>query len=126
MEHSWTAIACGAVSYGLSVRDVREGIAPSGSGTVGSRIARFSYGVSADEPFLPGLHPSNKMYYSPLTGSFWCRGRMQWFVKMVSFEPTLQGVSVDRYIAIVLMMQLLKQGLHRMNGSQTARILKSN
>lgn len=78
---AWSAIACGAVSYGLSVRDVREGFAPAGSGTVGSRLARFSYGVTASEPFFPGLHPSNKMYFSPLTGSFWCRGRMQWFVK---------------------------------------------
>lgn len=77
---AWIAIALGAVSYGLSMRQVREGILPSGSGIVGSRVARFSYGISADEPFIPGLHPANKMYYSPLSGGFWCRGRMQWFV----------------------------------------------
>lgn len=105
MESSWTAIARGAVSYGLSVREVREGIVPSGSGTVGSRIARFSYGVAADEPFLPGLHPSNKMYYSSLSGSFWCRGRMQWFVKKVCIESTLPRRL--EILNIVFMVQLL-------------------
>ncbi|KAF8423928.1 hypothetical protein EV426DRAFT_563193 [Tirmania nivea] len=92
---AWAAIACGAVSYGLSVREVREGIVPSGSGTVGSRIARFSYGVSADEPFLPGVHPSNKMYFSSLTGSFYCRGRMQWFVKKNQRIPDGKDIEVE-------------------------------
>ncbi|KAF8448441.1 hypothetical protein BGX38DRAFT_1142745 [Terfezia claveryi] len=90
---AWISIALGAVQYGLSMRQVREGILPSGSGIVGSRIARFSYGVSAGEPFIPGLHPSNKMYYSPLTGGFWCRGRMQWFVK--KNERILDGKDIE-------------------------------
>lgn len=92
---AWTAIACGAVSYGLSVRQVREGIVPHGSGLVGSRIARFSYGLVADEPFLPGLHRANKMYYSPFTGDFWCKGRMQWFVKKGERIEDGKDIEVD-------------------------------
>lgn len=92
---AWSAIARGAVSYALSVREVREGIVPSGSGLVGSRVARFSYGVSAAEPFVPGLHPSSKMYYSQFTGGFWCGGRMQWFVKKNERIPDGKDIEVE-------------------------------
>lgn len=92
---AWTAIARGAVSYALSLREVREGILPLGSGLVGSRIARFSYGVSADEPFIPGLHPSNKMYFNRLCGDFWCRDRMQWFVKKNARIPDGEDIEVE-------------------------------
>jgi len=80
-DDAWSAIAQGAVSHGLAARQEREGLVPAGSRLVGSRIARFSYGTSASEPFIAGLHPAHKMYFDPLEGCLHCSGRTQWFVK---------------------------------------------
>lgn len=71
----------GAVLYGLSLK---PGTVPTAHiPSVGNRIARFSYGVSASEPFIPGIHPSSKMYYDPFHGELMCAHRMQWFVEKV-------------------------------------------
>ena len=76
---SWTAIVRGAVLYGLSLGAVPMAHIP----LVENRIARFSYGVSAAEHYIPGVHPMHKMYTDPFNGELMCRDRMQWFVQIV-------------------------------------------
>ena len=71
----------GAVLYGLSLNHGAIPVAHIPS--VDNRIARFSYGVSASERFIPGIHPSSKMYWDPFYGELMCPNRMQWFVQKV-------------------------------------------
>lgn len=83
----------GAVLYGLSLNQATIPMVDIPS--VDNRMARFSYGVSAAEPFLPGFHPASKMYFDPFTGEFMCSDRMQWFVEKVQklFKDNLKSTS---------------------------------
>ncbi|KAF8453881.1 hypothetical protein BDZ91DRAFT_786649 [Kalaharituber pfeilii] len=90
---AWTAIVRGAVAYGVSTR--KEGSKAAGSPIVESRIARFSYGVSAAEPFIAGEHPANKMRFDIRSGDLWCPDRMQWFVEKGKEIPDGKPIEVE-------------------------------
>ncbi|KAI5794259.1 hypothetical protein DFH27DRAFT_565692 [Peziza echinospora] len=80
---AWTAVVRGAVADGVALHEssIKAGPGGRGSSIVESRIARFSYGIAACEPFIEGIHPVNKLYYSYRFGEFMCRDRMTWFVE---------------------------------------------
>ncbi|KAI5792601.1 hypothetical protein DFH27DRAFT_655014 [Peziza echinospora] len=48
---------------------------------VTSRVAGFSYGVVASEPFDENIHPYRNFTFNDRSGELMCRGRMLWFLE---------------------------------------------